>query len=237
MTCITVVLAGGLLLVPCGLAAQDPPRDAPPAHVVAARQEAELKAVIAAEGLTAPRALALAGYQAMRGALAEAEKTLLDARKLFPTDVEIMRALVSVYDRQADAERDPERKLARVSEAARLRAEISTAMGGPCHPQPELVGGLKPVRVGGNIKAPNKTKDVRPVYPPEAQKARIMGVVVLEVALDASGRVAQLCVLQSTPGLDGAAMHAVRDWEFAPTLLNGAPVPVIMTVTVNFTLE
>ena len=43
-------------------------------------------------------------------------------------------------------------------------------------------------------------------------------------------------VLRSIPGLDEAALEAVRQWQFTPTLLNGAPVPVVMTVTINFTL-
>ena len=50
-------------------------------------------------------------------------------------------------------------------------------------------------------------------------------------------RVDQLRVLRAIPLLDQAAMDAVKEWEFTPTLLNGAPVPVIMTVTVNFTLQ
>jgi protein TonB len=44
-------------------------------------------------------------------------------------------------------------------------------------------------------------------------------------------------LLRSIPLLDAAALDAVRQWEFTPTLLNGNPVPVVMTVTVNFTLR
>jgi hypothetical protein len=51
------------------------------------------------------------------------------------------------------------------------------------------------------------------------------------------GKVADAKVLRSIPLLDSAALDAVRQWEFTPTLLNGVPVPVIMTVTVNFTLQ
>jgi protein TonB len=39
------------------------------------------------------------------------------------------------------------------------------------------------------------------------------------------------------PGLDEAALEAVRQWEFTPTLLNCEPVEVVMTVTMNFTVE
>jgi protein TonB len=94
-----------------------------------------------------------------------------------------------------------------------------------------------PVRVGGNIRPPTKTKDVRPVYPPIAQSARVQGVVIIEATIGADGRVKDAKVLRSIPLLDQAAVDAVKQWVFTPTLLNGVPVPVIMTVTVNFTLQ
>ena len=94
-----------------------------------------------------------------------------------------------------------------------------------------------PVRVGGNIKPPTKTKDVRPTYPPIAQSARVQGVVIIEATIGPGGKVQDAKVLRSIPLLDQAALDAVRQWEYTPTLLNGVPVPVIMTVTVNFTLQ
>ena len=94
-----------------------------------------------------------------------------------------------------------------------------------------------PVRVGGNIKPPTKTRDVRPQYPPIAQSARVQGIVIIEATIGPNGRVQEAKVLRSIPLLDQAALDAVRQWEFTPTLLNGVPVPVIMTVTVQFTLQ
>jgi TonB family protein len=94
-----------------------------------------------------------------------------------------------------------------------------------------------PVRVGGNIQAPKKIKDVKPVYPIEAQTAGVQGIVVLEVTVGANGRVTEARPLRSIPLLDEAAIDAVRQWEFTPTLVNGVPVPVVMSVTVNFTLD
>jgi len=94
-----------------------------------------------------------------------------------------------------------------------------------------------PVRVGGNIKPPTKTKDVRPVYPPIAQSARVQGVVIVEATIGPEGTVQEAKVLRSIPLLDQAALDAVKQWVFTPTTLNGQPVPVIMTVTVNFTLQ
>ena len=101
----------------------------------------------------------------------------------------------------------------------------------PPPPPPE------PVRVGGNISPPTKTRDVPPVYPPVAQSARVQGIVILEAVIGPSGRVTDVKVLRSVPLLDEAATTAVKQWEYTPTLLNGVPVPVIMTVTVNFTLQ
>ena len=105
------------------------------------------------------------------------------------------------------------------------RAVLASAPGAP-----------PPVRVGGPIKAPTKRKHVNPAFPPIAQSARVQGVVILEVIVGTSGSVENACVLRSIPLLDQAAIDAVRQWEFEPTLLNGQPVPVLMTVTVNFTL-
>jgi TonB family protein len=86
-----------LLAVPA--AAQDTPRDQPPAFVEAARQEAQLVARIAAEGLTPQFAMDLATHQENRGAGAEAETTLVDARKLFPADRSLISALARYYTR------------------------------------------------------------------------------------------------------------------------------------------
>jgi TonB family protein len=100
-----------------------------------------------------------------------------------------------------------------------------------------LVDGMAPLRVGGNIRPPTKIRDVRPEYPPVAFDAGVMGVVIVEVTVDGNGLVVNTKVLRSVPLLDQAALDAVRQWQFTPTLLNGSPVPVIMTVTVNFTLQ
>jgi protein TonB len=93
------------------------------------------------------------------------------------------------------------------------------------------------VRVGGAIRTPTQLKKVNPVYPPIAQSARVQGVVIIEAIIGVDGRVSEAKVLRSIPLLDAAALDAVKQWQYTPTLLNGVPVPVIMTVTVNFTLQ
>jgi TonB family protein len=97
-------------------------------------------------------------------------------------------------------------------------------------------GAMQPVRVGGQIRAPTQISKVQPVYPPIALSARVQGIVILEATVGVDGRVTDAQVLRSIPLLDQAAMDAVRQWVYTPTLLNGAPVPVIMTVTVTFNL-
>jgi protein TonB len=91
--------------------------------------------------------------------------------------------------------------------------------------------------VGGNIKAPSQVRKVQPQYPAIAQSARVQGVVILEATIGTDGHVQDVKVLRSIPLLDTAAIDAVKQWQYTPTLLNGVPVPVVMTVTVNFTLQ
>jgi TonB family protein len=99
-----------------------------------------------------------------------------------------------------------------------------------------LVDGMAPLRVGGNLTAPTKIRNVPPVYPPIAQQSGVQGVVILEITLDATGMVRDAKILRSIPLLDQAAIDAVKQWQFTPSYMNGQAVPVIMTVTVNFSL-
>ena len=91
------------------------------------------------------------------------------------------------------------------------------------------------VRIGGRIKPPTKVKDVQPVYPAIARSARVAGVVTIEATIGPDGKVIDATVVRSIPLLDQAALDAVQQWEYTPTLLNGVPVPVLVTVTINFT--
>ena len=102
----------------------------------------------------------------------------------------------------------------------------------PSPPEP-----IVPVHLHSGMKAPVKIADAAPVYPGIARTARVQGVVILEAVLDAQGGVESVRVLRSIPLLDQAAVDAVLQWRFTPALLNGQPVPVVMTVTVNFTLR
>jgi protein TonB len=104
-------------------------------------------------------------------------------------------------------------------------------------PPPPPVPPQTPRRLVGGMEPPRRVVNVDPVYPQIARAARVEGVVILEATIDARGRVVDVRVLRSVPLLDQAAMDAVRQWIYTPTLLNGAPVPIVMTVTVNFRLQ
>jgi TonB family protein len=93
------------------------------------------------------------------------------------------------------------------------------------------------LRVGGVIAAPQRIKDARPIYPPDAMAAKVMGVVRVEALIDPTGKISHTRVIESIPELDQAAVDAIEQWEFTPTLLNGVPQPVFVTMTVNFTLK
>jgi protein TonB len=94
----------------------------------------------------------------------------------------------------------------------------------------------RPVRLSSGITPPRKVHDVAPAYPPIALSARVQGIVILEATLDVDGRVTEARVLRSIPLLDQAAIDAVRQWVYTPARLSGVAVPIVMTVTVSFTL-
>jgi len=104
-------------------------------------------------------------------------------------------------------------------------------------PPTPIVEPVAPVRRGGEIRPPSRTKYVPPEYPEIARKAHVDGIVIIEAIIGIDGRVENARVLRSIPLLDEAALAAVRAWEYRPTLLNGRPTPVIMTVTVRFDLR
>ncbi|HEY3158432.1 MAG TPA: energy transducer TonB [Vicinamibacterales bacterium] len=111
-------------------------------------------------------------------------------------------------------------------------------IGDPVPPPPPPPPPPPSIRhVGGDIKPPQKVVDVAPVYPPLARAARVEGIVILEAVIAEDGSVRDVRVLRSVQLLDDAAAEAVRQWRFTPTLLNGQPVPVVMTITVAFKLR
>ena len=94
-----------------------------------------------------------------------------------------------------------------------------------------------PVRVGGDIKRPEILKRVDPVYPAIAKAARVSGMVIVEAIIARDGSIKDAKVIRSVPMLDQAALDAVQQWRYTPTLLNGQPVEVIMSVNVTFAIQ
>jgi TonB family protein len=113
-----------------------------------------------------------------------------------------------------------------------------TAAREPGAPAPSLPAPSQPVRIGGNIRAPTKLKNVPPIYPAAMRAAGREGVVPIEAIIGTDGAVHSVRVLSASihPDFAVAAADAVRQWRFAPTLLNRVPVEVSMTVNIRFSL-
>lgn len=149
---------------------------------------------------------------------------------------------------QVRLESDPavQRKVIEEADALRQRAaELVQPRRGPRSPADTEVKpaarspiGNGAIRVGGAVRAPLVWERVEPVIPEAARKARITGIVIVEVVIDKAGRVADARVLKPLPfGLSKAALEAVRQWTFKPGMLSGEPVDVIYNVTVKIKVE
>jgi protein TonB len=106
--------------------------------------------------------------------------------------------------------------------------------GGPPPPPPKA--NLQRIRVGGNVQQAKMDHMVQPIYPTIAKTAHIQGTVILHAIIDKDGSVQELQYVSGPPLLMRAAMDAVKQWRYAPTLLNGDPVQVDTTISVVFTL-
>lgn len=117
----------------------------------------------------------------------------------------------------------------------RVSVQASRVDAAPSTPQ---MPAPRRVRVGGNIKVPTKTLHVNPVFPQSMREVGREGQVAVDAIIDTDGHVQAARVLPAHvhPDFAAAALEAVRQWRFTPTLLNGSPVEVRMTVTVDFSL-
>jgi TonB family protein len=198
-----------------------------------------------------------ASWLAVRSFPLQAAQSSQDGAKLHPISIEVRvedKGVVNV-----NVELDKDAKLVKATAASgpeELRPQareavhkwsyrwlptgqlaIDTSHGGTDGITPKVVGEVKRIRVGGNLQAANVVKKVNPAYPPEAKAARIQGAVHLSVSISAEGKVEDVQIIDGDPKLAEAAVAAVRQWEYRPTLLNGDPVPVLTQVDVNFTLS
>lgn len=108
------------------------------------------------------------------------------------------------------------------------------ASGAP--PPPPPPPRITRTKVGGQVQEALAINKPNPVYPPLARQARIQGKVQLHAIIDKEGRVSQLEVISGHPLLVKAALDAVQNWRYRPTILNGEPVEVDTTIDVNFVL-
>ena len=124
------------------------------------------------------------------------------------------------------------RSILHLRETVRIRGSRTSADATPR-------AGTTPIRVGGNIRAPKKIRDVKPLFPASMRDAGLTGVVPVEALVGVDGSVMSLRVLsaQAHPDFAVAAVDAVRQWRFTPTLLNGQAVEVMMNVTITFDLD
>jgi len=116
---------------------------------------------------------------------------------------------------------------------------VPTNLPPPPPPPPAVKKEVTPqrIKVGGNVQQAMLISQPRPTYPPLAKQARIQGVVELNAVIGKDGTVQNLSVVKGHPLLVNAALEAVKQWRYKPTLLNGEPVEVQTTIDVNFTLS
>ena len=122
-----------------------------------------------------------------------------------------------------------------VSAAADLQGVKAVSIGGRAAER-AAASAPQPIDVGGAVLAPEKIVDVPPIYPGIARSARVEGVVEVEVVVGTTGKVEQTRVVHSVAVLDAAAVVAIRQWKYRPTIINGVAVPVRMRVRVAFSL-
>ena len=90
------------------------------------------------------------------------------------------------------------------------------------------------IRVSGGVAAANNRTKVQPVYPQDAKEQHISGTVVMRARIDYAGNVADLEVVSGPEILRASALEAVKQWTYKPYLLNGQPVDIDTTITVNY---
>ncbi len=104
-------------------------------------------------------------------------------------------------------------------------------------PPPPAPAPPKRIRVSTGVQEAKLSRRIIPVYPPIAKQARIQGVVQLEAIIAQDGSIQNLRVVSGHPLLAQAALNAVSQWHYEPTLLNNEPVEVVTIVNVVFKLN
>ncbi len=111
---------------------------------------------------------------------------------------------------------------------------------GPVGPaaEPSVPVDPSPIHLSFGMTKPEVVHQVQPRYSEMARKAGVQGTVIVEAVIDEQGRVTNERLIRGLPmGLDQAALEAIQQWRFKPALLDGRPVKVYFTLTVNFTMQ
>ncbi len=116
--------------------------------------------------------------------------------------------------------------------------DVEIIFGEPEGP-PLDMGDSGPIRIGVDGVQPKILKQVDPLYPEMARRARVQGIVILEAVIQRNGRVGDIRVLRGLgkSGCNEAAVKALKKWKFEPGYINGRPVDAYMTLTVRFQLK
>jgi TonB family protein len=154
------------------------------------------------------------------------EKEEAQLARLLAADPLDRNAVLTQIDRVVQARGEVER--ANAAMTLEMREHLTRAQWA------QLQGPATRVRVGANVSAGNLISQTAPVYPEPARAARIEGAVVLEVEISKEGVVESVRLVSGHALLAQAAVDAAKQWRYKPMLLNGEPVAVITTVTVNF---
>ncbi len=183
----------------------------------------------------------IATIQEAQGQIDAAENTLLGARQQVPDDVEVYRALSEFYGRRAaqiqtSAESARAERARRSARPERPRTPPSRSCRTPSRPRrPADRTPTGTTALAATSHNPMRTSPrVAPERSREADAAGVTGVVILEIRIDEAGGVADAKVVRSIPMLDDAALATVKQWRYAPTLVEGRAVPVKMVVSVNY---
>ncbi len=155
----------------------------------------------------------------------------------------IVRERADLRETQAEYQKDIGEADSWVQQALDARqGESDGGFGGriaepPPSPPSQPSGSAPRIRVASDVQAHNLISQTPPVYPPLARQAHIEGAVRLAATIDKDGRVQNLQVISGHPLLVPAAIEAVKQWVWQPTLLNGEPVQVQTEIDVDFTLS
>ncbi len=137
-------------------------------------------------------------------------------------------------------------KLTELSKAVKkfdehLTVSTSGLAGSPTQVEVRIVAPgsqvVQQIKVGANVQSAQLIKRVQPVYPPDAKAAGIQGAVRLNAVIGPEGAIKSLAAVSGHPLLVPAAMDAVKQWVYRPTMLNGVAVDVSTEIEVNFTLS